>query len=113
MKNTLLLLTLMAGLGLAACEKTTVGNTPDTVIVPVPMAGPAGATGAAGESGEKGETGKSGDEGIQGKPGKTGDEGIQGEPGKPGGDTTIITPPPQVNMPADIVQEPSSVTPAK
>ena len=110
MKLSIQLLTLVAGLSLAACEKTTVEKAPETVIVPVPVAGPAG---AAGETGEKGETGQSGDEGIQGKSGKSGDEGIRGEPDKPSGDTVIIVPPPKVNMPADIVPEQSSVTPAK
>lgn len=115
MKNSTILLALFAGISLAACDQTTVDKTPETVVVPVPMEGPAGATGAAGETGETGKTGAtgmSGDEGIEGKPGDTGDEGIQGEPGKPGGDTTIIIPPPEVNMPPDIVPEPSSVTPS-
>ena len=105
MKNTILITALFLGVSLTACDKTTVDKTPDTVIVPVPIAGPAGATGATGAIGEKGTTGQSGDEGIQGKPGRTGDEGMKGEPGNPGGDTTIIIPPP--------VPEPSSVTPAK
>ena len=104
MKNTILLTALFLGVGLTACDKTTVDKTPDTVIVPVPIAGPAGATG------ETGAAGRSGDEGIQGKPGKTGDEGIKGDPGKPGGDTTIIIPPPVANPPP--VPDPSSITPA-
>ncbi len=84
---------------LSACDKPTVVNVPaDTVVVPVP--GPAGATG------------NSGDEGIKGETGKTGDEGIQGEPGKSGGDTNIIIPPPVVDMPAEVVPEPSGTTPA-
>ena len=101
MKNTIIFLALISGLGLAACDKT-----PNTVVVPVPVpvAGPAGATGAAGQSG---------DIGVQGRPGKAGDEGVQGEPGKTGGDTTIILSPPTANMPPEIVPEPSSVTPAK
>lgn len=105
MKNTILLAALILGAGLTACDKTTVDKTPDTVIVPVPVpiAGPAGATGKTGAVGEKGASGQSGNEGIQGKTGKTGDEGIQGETGKTGGNTTIIVPPP--------VQNPSSVTP--
>ena len=80
MKNTILFLTLVSGLSLAACEKTTIEKAPETVIVPVPVAGPAG---AASETGEKGETGQSGDDGIQGKPGKAGDEDIQGDPDEP------------------------------
>ena len=103
MKNTILLTALVLGVSLTACDKTTVDKTPDTVIVPVPITGPAGATGETGAAGERGASGQSGDEGIQGKPGKMGDEGIQGEPGKPGGNTTIIVPPP--------VQNPSSLTP--
>ena len=98
MKNSIILLALFSGISLTACDRS-----PDTVVVPVPTAGPAGATGA---TGEKGASGQSGDEGIQGKPGKAGDEGIQGEPGKSGGDTTIIIPPPEV------APEPSSATPA-
>ncbi len=102
MKNSMTLLALFSGLVLAACDQTTVDKTPDTVIVPVPIEGPAGATG------ETGATGKSGDEGIQGATGKSGDEGIQGKPGKSGGDTTIIIPPPEVNMPAEVVPAPAN-----
>ena len=91
-----MLLALFTGLNLAACDKT-----PSTVIVPLSVAGPVGAAG------------QSGDEGIQGKPGKAGDEGVQGNPGKPSGDTIIIIPPPKVNMPPEIVPEPSSATPVK
>ena len=109
MKNSILLTAIVLGLSLTACDKTTVDKTPDTVIVPVPITGPAGATG---ETGEKGAAGQSGDEGVQGQPGQTGDEGIKGEPGKPGGDTTIVIPPPVVNMPPEIVPQPSTVTPA-
>lgn len=115
MKNSTALIAILLGIGLVACDKTTVDKTPDTVVVPVPIAGPAGATGAPGETGavgDKGSTGQSGDEGIQGKPGKAGDEGIQGKPGNPGGDTTIIIPPPVANMPPEIVPKPSSATPA-
>lgn len=106
MKNTIVLLALFSSLGLVACNKT-----PDTVLVPVPVptAGPAGATGAVGE---KGPSGQSGDAGIQGKPGKAGDEGIQGAPGKSGGNTTIIIPPPAANMPPDIVPDSPSGKPA-
>ncbi len=93
MKKSIVLLALLSGFGLTACDQS-----PDTVVVPVP--GPAGATGA---------TGQSGDEGIQGQTGKSGDTGIQGETGETGetgGDTTIIIPPPVVEAPAD------SATPA-
>lgn len=95
MKQLTLIYVAVVALGLSACDKPTVVSVPaDTVVVPVP--GPAGETGAAG---------KSGDEGIQGEPGMTGDEGIQGEPGQPGGDTTIIVPPPVVDMPPEVVPE--------
>ena len=98
MNHLILTFTAMAVFSLSACDKPTVVNVPaDTVVVPVP--GPAGETGAAG---------RSGDEGIQGDTGKSGDEGIQGEPGKPGGDTTIIIPPPVVNMPAEVVPAPAN-----
>lgn len=87
MKKSIVLLALLSGFGLTACDQS-----PDTVVVPVP--GPAGATGA---------TGQSGDEGIQGETGETGETG---------GDTTIIIPPPVVDMPPEIVPESSSETPA-
>ena len=90
MKNTILFLTLVSGLSLAACEKTTIEKAPETVIVPVPVAGPAGAASETGETGEKGETGQSGDDGIQGKPGKAGDEDIQGDPDEPIVKTIIL-----------------------
>jgi hypothetical protein len=84
MKKSILLLALFSGIALSACDQS-----PDTVLVPVP--GPAGATGATGESG---------------------DAGIQGQPGESGGDTTIIIPPPVVDMPPEVVPEPSSEAPA-
>lgn len=60
MNRSILLLALLAGLALTACEKRTVVNVPATpVAVPGP-AGPQGATGSQGDEGSKGETGKSG-----------------------------------------------------
>ncbi len=84
MKKSILLLALFSGISLTACDQS-----PDTVVVPAP--GPAGETGATGQPG---------------------DAGIQGQPGEPGGDTTIVIPPPVVDMPPEVVPEPSSVTPA-
>ena len=93
MKYSIIFLTLFSGLILTACDRPVVDNTSDTVIVPVPtpVPGPAGATGEMGATGEQGAIGQSGD------------EGVKGEPGKPSGDTVIIVPPPEVNMPAEIV----------
>lgn len=104
MKYSIIFLTLFSGLVLSACDRPVVEKTTDTVIVPVPtpVPGPAGATGEIGATGESGATGK------------TGNEGVQGEPGKPSGDTVIVIPPPEVNMPADVVpptQTPPAETP--
>ena len=77
MKYSILLSTLFAALGLAACDKPTVVNVPAPVVTPaqtVVVPGPAGPQGATGN---------------------TGAEGTKGEPGKPGeGTTVIVTPPP-------------------
>ena len=94
MKHSILLLTLISGLGLAACEKTTVEKAPDTIVVPVPTPVP-------GPAGEKGETGQSGNEGIKGDTGTTGNEGAKGDTGNTGGDTVIIVPPAEVAPPAN------------
>jgi len=71
MKTSLLLATLLATLGLAACDRPTVVNTPPssstTVAVPTPVPGP---------------------------PGPQGDPGKPGEPGQPGGGSTVIITPP-------------------
>ena len=74
MKTSMLLATLLAALGLAACDRPTVVNNPPnsttTVAVPTPVPGPPGA---------QGETGK---------------------PGQPGGtNTVIITPPAAASEP--------------
>lgn len=68
MKATIII-AMLAVVGLAACEKTTV-NPPATVVqptatvekqvavpVPVPVPGPAGPAGTPGEKGEQGKTG--------------------------------------------------------
>lgn len=93
MKYSIIFLTLFSGLILTACDRPVVDNTSDTVIVPVPtpVPGPAGATGESGATGEQGATGQ------------PGGEGVKGDPGKPSGDTVIIVPPPEVNMPPEIV----------
>ena len=65
MKTSMLLATLLAAIGLAACDRPTVVNTPPnsttTVAVPTPVPGP---------------------------------PGPQGETGKPGGTNTVIVTPP-------------------
>ena len=94
MKYSIIFLTLFSGLILSACDRpadTVVvpvpDNSPDTVIVPVPtpVPGPAGAPGPVGEQGASGQTGDKGDT------------------GKTGGDTVIIVPPAENNMPAEVV----------
>jgi hypothetical protein len=58
MNRSLLLITLLAATGLAACNK------PDVVAVPVatpaPVAGPAGPAGPVGNTGDTGATGRTG-----------------------------------------------------
>ena len=70
MKTSMLLATLLAALGLAACDRPTVVNTPPnsttTVAVPTPVPGPAGP---------------------------------QGDPGKPGSNNTVIITPPAASAP--------------
>jgi hypothetical protein len=75
MKTSMLLATLLAALGLAACDRPTVVNTPPntstTVAVPTPVPGPPG---------------------PQGEPGK---------PGQPGGSNTVIVTPPPASAPSN------------
>ena len=54
MKTSMLLATLLAAIGLAACERPTVVNNPPstTVAVPTPVPGPPGPQGAPGKPGE-------------------------------------------------------------
>ena len=66
MKYATILVSLLTVIGLSACDKPTVVNTPANPVavpVPVPMAvpGPQGAPGAQGNTGTTGDTGKSGD----------------------------------------------------
>jgi hypothetical protein len=88
MKHLLLISTVLAVLGLNACERTT------TVYVPTePVAGPAGPQGAQGSPGETG---------FQGATGMQGDQGNKGATGMPGESTTVIVvPPPPAPTPAN------------
>jgi hypothetical protein len=56
MKTPLLLAALMLTVGLAACERPTVVNTPAVVPVPVPAPGPAGPAGETGKPGKPGDS---------------------------------------------------------
>ena len=96
MKYSMLFVSIIAAVGLSACDKpSTVVNVPATpVAVPGP-AGPQGAPGVQGDTGTQGNTGAQGYEGAQGDTGKTGSqgyEGAQGETGKTGktGDGAVI-----------------------
>ena len=61
MKNSLLMLALLATLGLVACDRPTVVTVPAaTVVVPGP-AGPPGPSGDQGATGSQGATGKAGE----------------------------------------------------
>jgi hypothetical protein len=58
MKTQLLLASLMATVGLAACERPTVVNNPppSPAVVQVPVPGPPGAQGESGKPGQPGES---------------------------------------------------------
>lgn len=86
---SMIFLALFSGLIFTACDRPVVDNTADTVIVPVPtpVPGPAGEPGATGATGATGE---------------------QGDIGSPSGDTVIVVPPPEVNMPAEVVPAPAN-----
>ena len=84
-KYSILLATLIAAVGLTACEPTVVNTPPPATVehttevpvavpvpVPVPVPGAPGAPGAPGPEGAKGDP---------------------GAPGQPGGDTVIVVPP--------------------
>ena len=92
MKKITITIAALFTLGLAACDKPTVVNVPaenppaETVVVPVPVPGPAGEKGEPGDSGNQGATGETGDQGATGE---------AGEKGETGGDTTIVIPPQQ------------------
>ena len=86
MKYSTLLLTLLAALGLSACDRPTIVNTPATAVA-VPVAGPAGPAGATGA------TGATGNMGYEGSKGDTGDTGQTGARGNTG-DTIVVVPAP-------------------
>jgi hypothetical protein len=101
MNYSMLMATLLAALGLSACERPNVVNVPPaTVSVPGPAgpAGATGATGATGASGVQGVQGATGSEGMQGSPGY---DGSKGEPGKTGAGSTVIVVPPAVAQPSN------------
>ena len=72
MRYSMILVGLLTVLGLSACDRPTVVNTPSTPV-PVVVPGPAGPAGA---------------------PGAPGYEGPKGDPGRPGGDAVIVVPVP-------------------
>lgn len=87
MKYATILVSLLTVIGLSACDKPAVVNTPANPVavpVPVPMAvpGPPGPQGAPGQDGAPGNTGTTGDT------------------GKPGDNTVIVIPPPTPAAPA-------------
>jgi hypothetical protein len=88
MNKYLLVSTMLAMLGLTACDRPTVIMPTTPVAVPGP-AGPAGATGSQGAEGSKGNTGNTGATGNQGNDGTKGDTGKTGA----GGGTAIIVVP--------------------
>ncbi|MES2500481.1 MAG: hypothetical protein V4570_08095 [Pseudomonadota bacterium] len=74
---------------LTACDKPAPDNLPDQPVIPLPQS-----------SGDEGI-----DEGTRTDKENSGDEEIQIEPRQPNGDSPIIIPPPEVDMPPDIVPE--------
>lgn len=89
MKYSTLFVSLIAALGLSACDRpTTVVTVPAT---PAPIQGPAG---PQGETGAQGTTGAQGYEGSKGDTGKTGAQGYEGAQGEPGGSTVVVVPAP-------------------
>lgn len=92
MNKYVLVSTLLAVLGLTACDRPTVIMPTTPVAVPGP-AGPQGATGGQGAGGNTGSTGNTGATGATGSQGDTGKTGA-------GGGTAVIvvpaeTPPPK------------------
>jgi len=92
MKFSTLLSVLLVTIGLTACEQH---KTPDTVVVPVAVPGPAGPQGAPGEKGSQGPQGEAGSAGPQGEAGSAGPEG---KPGESGGTTVVVPPPAPANQ---------------
>lgn len=80
MNRSIPILTLLAAMGLAACEKPTTVNVPATTIA---VPGPAGPQGATGNTGTQGM------------------DGSKGDPGKPGESTTVIVTPRPTSPPSN------------
>jgi len=85
MKSSIVLLVLFLGVNLTACDKVVADKTPETMVMPAPIAVPA--------------------------TGQPKDDGTKVIPSNPDGSTTITIPPPKANMPPDIVPEPSTIKP--
>ena len=98
MNRSLILLSLFAATGLAACNKPTVVAVPVPAETPAPVAGPPG---PAGPTGGTGATGSTGDTGSTGATGYTGATGSTGETGKSGDGTTVIVVPPAASSPSN------------
>lgn len=100
MNHAIVIFAIAAALTQAGCDKPQ-AVTP--TIITVPVAGPAGPTGATGLSGPTGATGLSGPTGSTGTPGisgatgETGATGSTGEQGRTGGNTVVVVP----NEPAE------------
>jgi Collagen triple helix repeat (20 copies) len=101
MNRSLILLSLFAATGLAACNKPTVVAVPVPAETPAPVAGPPGPAGPAGGTGATGSTGSTGDTGSTGATGYTGATGSTGDTGKTGGSTTVIVVPPAASAPSN------------
>src|SRR5471032_3158724 len=86
MKHSLLLLSLLATLSLAACDRPAVVTIPaaPTAAGPAGPAGPTGNTGATGNTGNTGTSGTVGDTGATGATGNTGNTGNTGDTGATG-----------------------------
>jgi hypothetical protein len=85
MSKYLLVSTMLAVLGLTACDRPTVIMPTTPVAVPGP-AGPQGATGGQGAGGNTGSTGNTGATGA------TGSQGDTGKTGAGGGTAVIVVP---------------------
>ncbi|WP_020168358.1 MULTISPECIES: hypothetical protein [Methylotenera] len=93
----------IALLSLTACNKPAPANLPDEpTLVPTPESSEhsSGATGVPHQSGDEGI-----DANTRTDTEKSGDEEIKIHPTEPKGDTNIIIPPPEANMPPEIVPE--------
>ena len=84
MKNSTVLIALIAGIGLSACEKPTVVAVPVEPIVVQGQPGPRGPMGMQGSQGNQGNTGYQGADGSQGAQGYQGNQGESGATGMQG-----------------------------